>query len=285
MRKLINDAKVYKNENGIIFFETPEKEFSVLWFADAHMDNPKSELGFMHKTIKDNQNSYIIFGGDNHDLMQWKMDKRASYSAIKEEHKGDDYFNRVIHTTQKEIIEPYKDRIICFTRGNHETSITRKLNFDFFDFLLQGSNINCGDFSGYINFRTKIDDKRQNSKLLYYQHAPSTGGKRSKGMLSVDIMLGQRPSADIILSEHIHTTTIHPETVEVVNRNFSLKEKLIWFIFAPTLKAEHKGRREGFYHEKVKAGTTTIGAIKLNFKYNKDNNLMYVKPEYELMYN
>ena len=275
---------------NVIEFITDLPNFSILWFADAHIDNPKSKLNFIHKTIRENPDAFIIFGGDHHDLMQWKLDKRASYSALKHEHKTDDYFNSVIDSTRSEIIEKYKDRIICFTRGNHESMATRTLNFDFVKFLLSGYNIPAGDFAGYIAVTyNQKGHKRRN--ILYYQHKPNSGGKRSKGMLSVDILKGNAPTANLYITEHIHDTWIKPETREILTPGLNVIYETLWFVQAPTTKDEFSGAKNGFLHEKIQPSPTTIGCIKLdyNFRYinnnNNKNNKLEVKPNYILLNN
>lgn len=277
---------IKKFDNNILEFTTDKKEFSIIWLADAHLDSDKSKTKWMHKILKENKDSYIIFGGDNHDLMQGKSDRRNAKSSLKDEFKANDYWNRIIEASRRGFIEPYKDRIIAFTSGNHESSVTRILEFDFLDWLVEKDEINRMYTAGYII--VKYSHKNSSSTIpIYFQHHPPSGGKRSKGMLSVDLLLAEHPDAKIIISEHIHETFITPQTIERLDlHNKKLRYDTVWYIQAPTLKAEHLGKKVGFFHEKIKKSSTTIGAIKIDFKLKKINkvNKLIAEPKHLLYY-
>lgn len=290
MRTLRSGATVKKNQHDVLEFVTEEDEFKIIWISDAHLDNPKSKTKFRNDLIKENPNAYIIYGGDSHDLMQGREDRRSSKSALKEAFKEDDMWNRIIDSSRKEVIEPIEDRLICMTHGNHTTSLIRKHEFDFLTWLCEGK-CDVMDTAGYIIVRHKNKGgKILANNVLYFQHAPPSGGNRSKGMLSADLLLAQRPDADVIISEHIHQTWTHPATVEHLKTNGKPYYKNVWIIQAPTLKAEHEGRRLGYYQEKVKAGATTIGAVALDFKVVRGDpqgsrtRRFVVEPRYKLYY-
>jgi hypothetical protein len=280
-----NSTSKLSSEN-VLEFNTTLKEFDIIWFADAHLDSNKSKVDFLHKILKENPKAFIIFGGDNHDLMQGKLDKRNDKSALKPDLKSSDYWNQLVNLTRKEIIDRYKDRIICWNTGNHETGALRNLEFDYLDFLLDNGRLGNRLYtSGYIIVKYKTTTAYI-SYPIYFQHAPPSGGGRSKGMLSVDLLLGQRPDAKAIITEHIHQTWIHPETVERLGSKNKLHYQTVWFIQAPTLKAEHEGPKLGFFHEKLRRGANTIGAIKLKFKLINKHEVKYLDmtPEYMLYY-
>lgn len=287
---LKNGSKTIKHSDNVLEFITKDKEFEILWFADSHLDSDKSKSKWIKDTINDNPDAFIIMGGDNHDLMHGKHDRRGSKSSLKPEQKRSDYWNALIEQSRKEWIEPYKDRIIVWNTGNHESSCLIHNEIDFLGWLTADGNGERLYTSGYIVI-SYFDNSRDKSVCfpIYFQHAPPSGGKRSKGMLSVDLLLAQHPDANAIISEHIHETFITPQTVERFSvHNKTITYRNVWYLQAPTTKAEHEGKKIGFFHEKIKKSSTTIGCLKLKFKFirNKENRkrLLTLTPEYILHY-
>jgi len=278
------------NEN-ILQFSPSKNKFSIIWVADGHLESAKSKLKWMHKVFKDNPEAYIVYGGDNLDLMQGKYDKRGAKGDTPEHLNRSDYINAVVEEMRKELIEPYKDRLICFTKGNHNTSITRHHEVDIMKWLVEKDDIQLMHTAGFILVEIKARKGTNLTFPIYFQHHPPSGGKRSKGMLSVDLLMAEHPDAKCIISEHIHETFITPQTVERLNvRSKSLSYNTVWCIQAPTLKAEHEGKKEGFFHERIKKSATTIGAIKMDFELkrvysdNKDNTIASMTPNWILYY-
>lgn len=287
--ELNKKSKTVKHSDNVLEFITKDKNFSIIWFSDAHIDSLKSKTDWMHKVLKDNPDSYIIMGGDNHDLMQAKGDKRGSKSQLAPELKGDNYWNLVIEQTRKTWVEPYKDRIIAWLDGNHTSSVMNHQEIDFIGWLTDGDNGERLYTAGYLHITHDTNTKSKNAGFpIYFQHAPTSGGKRSKGMLSCDILLGEHPNVKAIITEHIHETFITPQTVESYDaKNKKITYQNVWYIQAPTCKAEHEGKKIGFFTEKVKKAATTIGAVKLNFsaRYNKQGNCrLDMQPEWILFY-
>lgn len=281
--------KAERHSDNVIEFTTKKKEFSVLWVADGHLDNPKTKVKWIKDLFKKYPEAYIIYGGDHSDLMQGKSDRRSSKSSLKNELKESDYLNQVVDYTRANFIEPYKDRVLCFTQGNHNTAITRHLEVDLSKFMLEPYGIELMHTAGYIMFKYSVSKGKRSAVFpIYFQHAPPSGGKRSKGMLSVDLLLAQHPDVKAIISEHIHTAFITPQTVERLDiRTKRLSYQNVWYIQAPTIKAEHEGKKSGYYHEVVKVGATTIGAVKLDFKVKYDNQggvTLNMTPNIEIYY-
>ena len=216
--------------------------------------------------------------------MQNFGDKRQSKHALKEEFTRDDYLNAIIEYNVK-IWEPYAHRIISFFIGNHESTqikfhgmditreIVKTLN------LKHGTSILLGDFAGYLKLRFDNGGRRFTNNI-YYHHKPISGGTRSKGMLSVDLLLGRYPDADTYISEHIHDTWTKPERIESLDDNGIIKFKNKWVLQMPTLKDEFKGKKRGYTHEKSYKATP-IGIIVLLFDVKKEG--INLSPKYELV--
>jgi hypothetical protein len=264
--------------DNVLEFSTFNKKFSIIYISDAHLDSEKSKTKWLHKVLKENPDSYIVMGGDNHDLMQGKRDPRASKNALKESLKSSDYWNQVIKNSREEWVKKYKDRIICWNTGNHETSVLRNLELDFLDMLLDYGELGNRLYTRGWIIISHVYGKMKYSFPLFFQHIPPSGGQRSKGALSIDLLLADNPDARCIISEHIHTTLTHPATVERLNLlTKKLEKKLVWLVSMPTLKDEGTGKKQGFYDEKIKRGATTVGVMKLKFEFVNGDKKKYIR--------
>ena len=110
-----------------------------------------------------------------------------------------------------------------------------------------------GGYSGYLVF--KFSNNQGSSviqKVVHYHHA-TTGGKRSKGVLNVDINKGLYPNADLIVRGHIHqkwhvpvgdASWVNPNTYEMF---FKRQDHLC----TSTYKDGVQDGYEGFENEKL----------------------------------
>jgi hypothetical protein len=268
--------KIIRHTNEILEFRTEKDKFSIIWVSDLHYDSKHSVWNKVKKYLNENPEYYIVIGGDSLDLMQFVKDLRGSKSAIKDEYNGDDYANRIIHEVRSEIVEPYKDRIISWNRGNHDNSIIRHHNIDILN-LICGLDVHIHEFTGYIKISC-VSKSKTTSKIMFFQHAPHSGGKRSFGALSVDIAKAEVPSADIWIAEHIHNGFIKPVRHEfVIVPNNAIKQKNKWYIQNISCKDEHAiGKRNGFHHEKIKRNAP-VGVCKIDFEKNKNTTDLEIK--------
>ena len=221
------------------------------------------------KIFDANPTSKIVIGSDFSDMMQNFGDKRASKG--KDRYNSPNYINEIIKDLS-DFFLPYADRIISFNLGNHELSSIKFHGVNIAEAIASSINIKAGtgilvnDFSGFYQLKFKNKSDRGDVEyLIYYSHRPISGGTRSKGMLSSDIVAGQYPTADMYIHEHIHTSLIHPLSVEIVNnRSGKRGKKDKWFIVMPTMKEEDQGPRNSYHHQK-NYEPTWIGMIKLDF--------------------
>jgi hypothetical protein len=270
IKQLANGATSQKVHRDLVKFSFRQKKIRVVVISDGHFDNPHSQLKWLQNKL-DNEfkDAYIIIGGDSIDVMQGKNDRRSDKSIITDKTRRADYFNAVYEYVKKEIHDRYNDRIITWNRGNHDNSIINHNEIDLIS-LICGDVTPVGAVSGYIHFQYTEKNHRCASSLLYYQHIPDSGGKRSKGMLSVDTIRGKFPDADIFVTEHIHNAWIHPEGVERVDSRCNVTKKIQWFIQNTTIKDEFDTDRNGFFHEKIKSGPQIVGFSCIEFEFIRD---------------
>jgi len=266
--KEVRKGKVYQNENNVIRLETEQKEFDIIVISDAHLDNPKTNKKWLHSQLDKYKDAYIIIDGDSIDMMQAKGDPRSDKDSLAPELKTKSYVNKVVRML-RDLEKKYRDRLIGINRGNHDNEYWRRHDIDILDIAL-GDKIPIGDFCGYYVIVSNKYGK-VNSNVIYYQHAPYSGGKRSKGMLSVDILKGQRHGVDIFLTGHIHDNyhTLQASWDFNVRNNREIKKKQ-WFIQQTTLKQEDEDRN-GFHAERIKAGAGIQGFNILSFKVATSN--------------
>lgn len=256
-----------------------EKEYSFFICSDIHFDNPKCnrELFFEHLDRAVERDAYIIITGDFFCLMQGKYDPRSSKSAILPEHNGQNYLDLVINDAAEKMI-PYAKNLLIVTRGNHETSVSRRAETDIMERfierlnLLAESQVQIGAYTGYLTLtfangttRRKID--------IGYSHG-NWGGVITKGTLSVVRYASIMPNCDVMISGHTHDGWIvtHPRLVKNVHSQ-KVEVKNQWHIKTGTYKEEFdKGR--GWAVERI-AMPKYLGGCWMEVKTHKKRELKY----------
>ena len=109
--------------------------------SDWHFDNPKCnrELLFKHLDEALEKNALITVTGDLLCLMQGRYDPRRNKSAIRPEHNKDNYLDLVIKDTAEKL-RKYAKNIILITKGNHETSVSLRMETDITTRLVERLN-------------------------------------------------------------------------------------------------------------------------------------------------
>jgi len=222
-----------------------DKKAKLFVCSDIHFDNPKCnrKLFFEHMDRALEQNAMIAITGDLFCLMQGKYDPRGSKSDIRPEHNKNNYLDMVINDTAEKFI-PYAKNIILISRGNHETSVSKRMETDVMERfierlnLLANSNIQIGNYTGYYTLSFAYSDTKKFALGVGYSHG-NWGGIITKGTLSVSRYASYMPDCDIMFSGHTHDGWIvtHPRlrknsykrTVEVKNQ---------WHIKTGTYKEE-----------------------------------------------
>ena len=264
------------------FLEVESKEKVTLFTtSDWHFDNPKCnrKLLFKHLDEAKEKNALIVVTGDLFCLMQGKYDPRRSKSAIRSEHNGDNYLDLVINDTAEKL-RPYAKNIILISKGNHETSVSKRSETDITGRLveklnnLEGTNIQVGAYTGYytLNFQYKKHGCRK-ALNIGYSHG-NWGGVMTKGTLSVVRYAAIMPDCDIMFSGHTHDGWIMPQPR--LTRSFSKKKVEVtkqWHIKTGTYKEEFdKGK--GWAVERI-AMPKYLGSCFTEINYSKNRDLDY----------
>jgi len=191
-----------------------------LLISDVHFDSVKCHRELLKRHLDEARrtDAGIFVFGDWFDLMQGMYDPRRSYSGLRPEYKSITYLDDVIEDSI-EFLQPYKEQLKFFGRGNHETNIEKRLSTSPLDRLvrgLQGTAV-AGSYSGWICFRMDNANHRGNV-MLHFHHGYGGNAPRSKGVLNVDIDQKEWPDADVIVSGHTHQKWYVPVAVERINQ-------------------------------------------------------------------
>lgn len=209
--------KISRNVNEITFELGRNREWEqwVLLRSDVHHDNPKcnQELERQHLEEAMLYDAPIIDNGDLFCAMQGRWDKRADKNALREEHRGSNYFDLLVNTAA-EFYKPYGKNFAVLGRGNHETAITKAHETDLTDRLAHkmrndGSNVEASGYGGFVIFRfiaanMKVGNRVKDSKVLYHFHGTGGGGPVTRGTIQTNRIAVWSPDAHIVLTGHTH---------------------------------------------------------------------------------
>lgn len=263
-----------------IHSEEYKYEMPIMLTGDWHFDNPKTkrDLLFKHLDYTKENNGFIIINGDLLCLMQGKYDRRASKSAILQEHLGDNYLDLVINDTAEKLL-PYANNILQINKGNHETAVSSRNETDVTQRLvdrinlLAGTDIQVGEYMGMIIINFSYKNSGFKALNIAYDHG-HWGGVISKGTQASMRYAAAFPNADIVLSSHTHDKWVMAIPRYVYNSNkhtLSVKEQ--WHVKAGTYKEEFESGK-GWAVEKIGL-PKSLGCCFVNVKYNRKENLEF----------
>ena len=277
--------KAKKHSSNYHRFEIPMQATDEKWMftcSDVHFDNPKCnrELFFQHMNKALDLDAMITITGDFFCLMQGAYDPRKSKSSILPEHNEDNYLDLVINDAAEKLI-PYAKNIILISRGNHETSVSKRNETDVMERfverlnLLAGSNIQIGNYLGYytLNFHYEATGNISRPVHVAYSHG-HWGGIVTKGALSVMRYSSMFPDADIIFSGHTHDSWVmtQPRYRMRPSREKVEVEKQ-WHVKTGTYKEEFE-EGKGWASERI-AVPKHLGGAFTKFYYNTKKNTTF----------
>jgi len=236
--------------------------FNILWIADAHYDSKYCDLNKLKKDMTEAQ--YIIVSGDFFDVMEGYFDRRRS--GKDERFKKTLYINDLIDETVL-FLEPFKDKIIGWNKGNHELAFEKYSQIDLTAEIFKRLKIDVPrhGMQGYyvLSFHNKAS-KHSYSTVIFHTHNTGFGGRRSKGANAADILLGERPDADVIIGEHSHRGVIVPLKVEKVNKARKIKYITRYFVQGLMYKAADEDTKGMSFEIDKGRGLMPIGGININ---------------------
>ena len=281
MAELIKSEKYQGNYHRFTFDCGATDTINFFNTSDWHFDNPKCnrKLLFKHLDEAMEKNAYIVITGDMLCLMQGRYDPRRSKSSIRPEHNVDNYLDMVINDTVEKL-RPYAKNILLISSGNHESSVSLRMETNILDRFverlntLEGTNIQRGEYTGYYTLSFGYRGKNSKKTLdVGYSHG-NWGGIITKGTLSVVRYAAIMPDCDVMFSGHTHDGWIVPQPRLVKNYNKKKVEvKKQWHIKTGTYKEEFE-KGKGWAVERI-AMPKYLGSCFTEVKYKKSKDLSY----------
>jgi len=178
--------------------------------SDRHHDNAHADhrLELLHLNEAVDRDAGILDIGDLHCAMQGKWDKRASTDACRPKQQQGRYLDSLVECAA-DFYEPFADRWLFMSPGNHEGSILKRHETDLTErtaerLKAKGSPMIVGTYAGFIRFQVDIGDGKTLSRVMYYTHGNGGGGPMTHGVLNTRRRQSYLPDADIVWSGHTH---------------------------------------------------------------------------------
>lgn len=273
--------KAIKQQSSLHRFEFECQSKDILYLlntSDWHFDNPKCrrQLLFSHLDEVKEKGGFIHVNGDTLCLMQGRYDPRGSKSQVRLEHQVDNYLDAVINDTAEKLV-PYAHNILMISKGNHETSVSKRAETDVMQRLVErintlaGSNIQMGAYSGMYTLSMKYKGGANHNYRIAYHHG-LWGGVITKGTLSVVRLSSIYPDADMIVSGHTHDGWIvqHPR-FKLTSNGTKLKVVNQRHVKSGTYKEEYEGGN-GFAVQRI-GMPKFLGSVMTEIYYSKKKGI------------
>lgn len=214
-----------------------DNAFYILLRGDAHHDSVDCDrtLEKKHLNLIKEKKGIILDLGDLFDAMQGRADKRGNKSALREELKCANYWNKLVDETAKNY-ESYAENFAVLLKGNHEQSVVDKFELDITQMLAEklqakGSQcLSCGSVQFvHICF---LDGQARHSIVFYLKHGSGGGGAVTRGVIDSARTNSIVEGVDIIARGHTHES---------------------WIVETPRLKYSHRSgvSSDNVYHINV----------------------------------
>ena len=200
--------KKHKAEDYLYKIKTKKDNLKIIPFSDVHFDSKKCDRVLLkkHLDLMVEQDAYCWFNGDFLDVMGCNRDPRSGKGDIRPEYDVKNYLDAVCEDAVK-FLEPYKDRILFMSDGNHETNILMRQETNVLDRIARPLGVDRMGYGGFIKLSFvcgKDEDKNVFSQLIHFHHGFGGNAPRSKGVMRVDIDSANYPDADLIVRGHTH---------------------------------------------------------------------------------
>jgi UDP-2,3-diacylglucosamine pyrophosphatase LpxH len=241
--------------------------------SDIHWDNAHCRLDILadvlDKAKKDNIPVCIF--GDFFCAMQGRWDKRADQDQLRDEHRGNNYLDKLVDTATQ-WFEPYKDVLALVTLGNHETKIHQHHQTNLIDrfssnLRQKGSPLIYGPYWGFMLIRSKSSRTKKywDCRKLHWHHGFGGGGEVGRG-ISDHAKTRSQFDADIYVSGHIHRRNFDENIITTITAHGHIVKKQQLFIRCSTFKDEAKCT----WHSEMGRGARPIGGWWLDFEMQKN---------------
>jgi hypothetical protein len=155
------------------------------------------------------RNAGILDIGDLHCAMQGKWDKRSDRSHLREPYRSaaGSYLDTLVSEASN-FYEPFADRWILMTPGNHETAILKKHETDLTARTVErlkdkAPHLHAGAYTGWVRFMCQRSSTVRQF-AMHYHHGYGGGGPVTRDVIQTNRKAVYLPDADIVWSGHTH---------------------------------------------------------------------------------
>jgi hypothetical protein len=259
----------------------PSEEAWILLRADAHHDNPHSDHEMQRRHLERvvERGGAWIDGGDLFCLMGGKYDPRSSkVGKVRPENMRNDYVDACI-ASATDFYCPYARHCIALGKGNHETSIEKRLETSPTDRLAQmltarsGVHVQAGGYGGFVHFIFGYGGARQ-PLTMHYFHGSGGGGIMSSDTLRTR-RIGSYVDADVYFSGHTHDQwwmKLPRSRLKTAKGLYEVVSDPVYHVRPGTYKDEYGDGAEGWHIETGKP-PKAIGAVWMRVAVGKRHAL------------
>lgn len=227
------------------------KGIEILIMSDVHFDNPHCDRDLLKKHLDQakQKGAYVICIGDFFCAMEGRYDPRRSKGTIRPEYNRANYIDCIVNDAIK-FLKPYKENLLFFSLGNHETSVLKNVETDLLERMIGGlgGNVKKLGYLGYFIINTHYDGARIQKYRIFFHHG-KWGGVITKGSLAA-VRYASISNADLIVSGHTHDHWSMPHAYYDVDGAGQLKVKELDVIKCGTYKEEFESG-SGFGPERI----------------------------------
>lgn len=256
---------IEQHEDGIfvVSIDTSGKADWEQWImacGDDHFDAKHCDRRLIkhHLDQLEERNALAINVGDTFDAMGGKWDKRSLPSDIRDEYQGKPNYLQAIAKSAGKFYAPYAHRFIAWGRGNHETKMLEKHQFDLmeeFDNAVRrenGGTINPAGYSFTVVLQINHNGTNMR-KVISAHHGHGGGGLMTFGTLSVRREQSSDPDADICVWGHIHERwSLETAKKRLVEHHGRFRHRLdpVHHVRVGAMKDEYRDRSGGWHVER-----------------------------------
>lgn len=216
------------------------KAIDVHIFADEHIGDPHTNMGYLKKRIeivKNTPNAYAILNGD---LMD-NSTKTSVGDPYSQTHNPQDQMDMLV-----ELFKPIKNKILCITQGNHEARTYKKEGIDIMKNVAGrlGLDSRYSPESILLFLRFGMTHRKRKSLHTFYV-THGSGGGRKEGAKAIRLAdLASIADVDVYVVGHTHLPMIFKESFFRVSDSTSSLEKVNKLFVNSSANLEYGGYGE-----------------------------------------
>ncbi len=264
-----------KAPQPVFVYPTSADQVEILLLSDLHLDHPKADRKLLTKHLDQAvaRGARVWMNGDVFCAMQSKGDPRGSKASIRPGAQSEVYIDAIVDDAIRFLL-PYASIIDYIGEGNHETSITKRIETSLINRLVEGINlragthIQAGGYGGWLV--VKFQGENRISWKMKVHHGSGGGGAVSRGIPDFQRLSAMVHGADALWLGHTHDSSEVHAVVETLRHDYTVQLKPIVYIRTSTYKEEY-GIGHGGWHVERLAPPKVLGGRWLIVERRRDS--------------